>query len=511
MYRLCIALLSVTLRYKMKRITMHTSLRKKISTAFIALALINALFAGLAYIDLQFLQHRIQEGLVAADFEYTVHDMRRQEKNLFLYGDNTALSEAHDLATVAINMLKNQHPTLVRISSPQQLNELQQHLTTYRDSLTAYRLQPGRHNILIETIRVQGHQILNIANSLIHAERTAQTLAIQRAQRVLMISLLILAALIFVIASILLRIVITPLRRMTYDMNEIAQGRFNKLKTRSNDQELIAFSNAFNHMLDELDARRRHLQHSEKLASLGVLTAGIAHEINNPLSNISSSCQLLLEDIHHASHEQLAEWANTIDLETQRARNIVKALLNFGHHHELHFTNVALNELVQQTLILMRGAIRQHHAVIETDIANELQVIGDPQRLQQILINLLRNALDTGTDNIKIHIRAKMLPRQTHFDSNILVAGDIEHFSQLSSEVVHLVIEDNGPGIAPDVYPKIFDPFYTTREPGAGMGLGLYIVQELMEDHDGNIAIFSEPGRGTRVLLQLPTTEANTP
>lgn len=495
----------------MKHLTMRTSLRKKISTAFITLALINAVFAGLAYIDLQFLQHRIQEGLVAADFEFTVQEMRCHEKNLFLYDDDNALTDAHDMATVAIDMLDSQQPTLLRISQPHQLAELRQHLSDYRASLTQYRQQPDRQQMLLETIRRQGHRILDIANSLIHAERAAQTLAIQRAQRVLMISLLILAVLIFIVASVMLRIVINPLRRMTHDMDEIAQGRFNKLETRSNDQELIAFSNAFNHMLDELETRRRHLQHSEKLASLGVLSAGIAHELNNPLSNISSSCQLLLEDLDNASHEQLTEWANTIDQETQRARNIVKALLNFGHHHELQFNNVALHDLVQQTLTLLRGAIRQHHAVIETDIAHTLQVTGDAQRLQQILINLIRNALDTGTENIKIHISARVLPRLTHFESHILVAGDIEHFSQLDAPVVHLTIEDNGPGIAPDVYPKIFDPFYTTREPGAGMGLGLYIVQELMEDHDGNIAIFSEPGHGTRVLLQLPTPEASTP
>ncbi|MBI3186803.1 MAG: HAMP domain-containing histidine kinase [Gammaproteobacteria bacterium] len=495
----------------MKQIAMRTSLRKKISTAFITLALINAVFAGLAYIDLQFLQHRIQEGQVAADFENTVQEMRRHEKNLFLYDDDKALTEAHDLATVAIDMLNNQYPTLVHISQPQQLAELRQLLTNYRASLDQYRQQADLQKNLLEPIRQQGHHILDMANNLIHAERAAQTLAIQRAQRVLMISLLLLAVMIFGVASVLLRIVITPLRRMTHDMDEIAQGRFNKLETRSNDQELLAFSNAFNHMLNELESRRRHLQHSEKLASLGVLSAGIAHELNNPLSNISSSCQLLLEDLANASHEQLAEWANTIDLETQRARNIVKALLNFGHHHELRFNNVALNDLVQQTLTLLRGAIRQHHAVIETDIANTIQVIGDAQRLQQILINLIRNALDTGTDNLKIHISARISPRLTHFDSNILVAGDIEHFSQLDSPVVHLTIEDNGPGMAPDVYPKIFDPFYTTREPGAGMGLGLYIVQELMEDHDGNIAIFSEPDRGTRVLLQLPTPETGTP
>lgn len=489
---------------------MRSSLRRKITLAFLALALINAVFAGLAFIDLQFLQHRIQEGLVTADFEYTIQEMRRQEKNLFLYGDAAVLNETRDLASLALEMLHSQGETLQRISSPHEIAELQRRLNDYRSALSDYQQLTAPDTLQVDKIRKQGHAILNIANTLIHAERIAQTRAIQRAQRVLMISLLVLAALIFAVASALLRMVLTPLRNMTRDMDAIALGHFNKLKTHSNDKELIAFSNAFNHMLDELDARRRHLQHSEKLASLGVLTAGVAHEINNPLSNISSSCQLLLEDLHSASSEQLTEWANMIDAETQRARNIVKVLLNFGHHQELNLRDVALQELVQQTLVLMRGAIRKQQAKIETDIADDLHLIADPQRLQQIFINLLRNALDTGTDNIQIKISAHILPRQNHFDSNILVAGSIEHFSKLTTPVVHLNIEDNGPGIPAEAYPRIFDPFYTTREPGSGMGLGLYIAQEIMQEHDGIITIFSEPGHGTRVLLQLPTHAATT-
>lgn len=489
----------------MKRIGLNPSLRKKVTFAFVALAIINGVFAITAYFDLQFLQQRVVDSVVTGDFENTIHEMRRHEKNLFLYGDPASLGEAIDQTSIALNTITSQRRALEQISDHRQISELETHLRSYRDALNTYELQPDQRHQLVTPIRNEGHTILNLVNKLNAAEQLSQSRAIKRSQWVLGISMLLLVLSLFVVASILLRAVLNPLRLMTKDMDAIARGQFNKLETHSDDRELVTFSSAFNHMLHELDSRRRRLQHSEKMASLGVLTAGVAHELNNPLSNISSTCQLMMEDIATASHEQLSEWARMIDAETGRAHNIVRALLNFGRHQKLQLQKVDVQTLVQQTLILLKGNIRQYHASVDTQIPPGLSLHADFQKLQQVLINVLRNALDTQKTNISIRISARLLPRKTDFDDNILLAGNVENFAKLASPVIHLSIQDDGPGIPAEAYPHIFDPFYTTHEPGMGMGLGLAIVQEIIEEHEGIIAVISQPGEGTTVLIQLPT------
>jgi signal transduction histidine kinase len=489
----------------MKRFGLKPSLRKKITLAFLTLALINGVFALTAYFDLQFIQQRVVDSVITSEFENTIHEMRRHEKNLFLYGDPTSLGEAMDQVMVALNTITGQRQALQQISEPGQIGELEAHLVSYRDALNTYELQPAQRPQLVTRIRDEGHTILNLVSKLDTAEQLSQSRAISRSQWVLGISMLLLVLSLFAVASIFLRSVLNPLQLMTQDMDAIARGQFNKLETHSDDHELVIFSSAFNHMLHELDNRRRRLQHSEKMASLGVLTAGVAHELNNPLSNISSTCQLMMEDAATASPEQLSEWARMIDAETGRAHNIVRALLNFGRHQKLQLQKVDVQALVQQTLILLKGNVRQYHASIDTHIPPGLNFNADFQKLQQVLINVLRNALDTQKQNIVIRISARLLPRKYDFDDNILVAGNVDNFSKLASPVIHLSIQDDGPGIPMDVYPHIFDPFYTTHEPGMGMGLGLAIVQEIVEEHEGIIAVISQPGAGTTVLIQLPT------
>ena len=142
-------------------------------------------------------------------------------------------------------------------------------------------------------------------------------------------------------------------------------------------------------MLRELDTRRRRMLQAEKLASLGVLVAGVAHELNNPLANISSSCQLLLEELESANPEQLATWLRQIDGETERARQIVLALLEFGRQRELSLEPVRLVELFDKTRMLLGSNLRSCAAQLDIEVPDDLVVHADPHRLQQVFINLV--------------------------------------------------------------------------------------------------------------------------
>ena len=133
-----------------------------------------------------------------------------------------------------------------------------------------------------------------------------------------------------VIGQILSRMVVKPLKMLEESMGVIAEGKFERVSIDSHDREILSLANAFNTMLKELELRQRHLVQSEKLASLGTLLSGVAHELNNPLSNISSSCQILTEEIEDTDIAYKKELLSQIDEQTDRARNIVRSLLEFS-------------------------------------------------------------------------------------------------------------------------------------------------------------------------------------
>lgn len=483
-----------------------TSLHRKITHAFIAFAGLMAVLATFSFVDLLFLENRVQQGMAVTSLESTVQDMRREEKNLFLYGDQAAGQEADKLAEKALGLLQDSPEALAAVGEPLQLQRLQSALQDYRRQLASYTLQAPANSTLETSIRDQGHLVSQIVEGLFMNERQSLQQAIADAKWAQVLGVTVLTVLLLIVGHLLASSVVAPMKRLIDDLNPIIEGRFDRLELKSRNAELIALRTAFNRMLDELEARRRRLIQSEKLAALGVLVSGVAHELNNPLSNISSSCQLLVEELDTADRATLLDWAGTIDSETERARRIVDALLDFGRRREPQLEAINLADLMERTLLLLRGQLRKTGTAVENLMPVDLSVQADSQRLQQVFINLLRNAADSG-ENLSIRVSARQCSLSgSPFPPGAIVVGELGCHLHKQQPMTEIIIEDNGPGIAPATLPRVFEPFYTTREPGHGMGLGLYIVQEIVQEHDGCIAIASQPGQGTRVVVRLPCT-----
>ena len=226
--------------------------------------------------------------------------------------------------------------------------------------------------------------------------------------------------------------------------------------------------------------------HSERLASIGRLAAGVAHEIGNPVTGIACLAQNLKYDsdvpaIHDAAKDILEQ--------TQRITRIVQSLVTFSHAGA-HGKN-QLHEIVDCYLCaddavhLLSLEQKQLGENVVNDINPEHTINGDAQRILQVFINLIKNALDASGDDVKIHLQSMML------DSYIEIS-----------------ITDNGPGIAADIQEQIFDPFFTTKDPGEGTGLGLSVVYSIIEEHRGHIELISPTDtltqRGCCFKLQLP-------
>jgi two-component system, NtrC family, sensor kinase len=364
---------------------------------------------------------------------------------------------------------------------------------------------PVEKIIFEKELRKVGKDIITVAENISKTERTYVQSLLNNSRNILVFSIISLIFMAIVIGQILSRMVVRPLKMLEQSMGIIAEGKFERVAIDSHDREILSLANAFNTMLKELELRQRHLVQSEKLASLGTLLSGVAHELNNPLSNISSSCQILSEEIEDTDITYKKELLSQIDEQTDRARNIVRSLLEFSREKIFKKELIRLKELFEETIRFVKGQVPTN-ITIELNIPDEINIYADKQRMQQAFLNLIKNAIDSMSDTGDIHIKAA---RHSAIDK---IEGKAEIFNYLKyhgkctleEDTVDIIINDSGPGIPQELISRIFDPFFTTKDVGKGSGLGLFIVHEIIEEHDGCIAVDSKINEGTTFLIRLP-------
>jgi signal transduction histidine kinase len=245
--------------------------------------------------------------------------------------------------------------------------------------------------------------------------------------------------------------------------------------------ELASFAIKLRIDLTEQERLQRHLIQSEKLASLGETIAGIAHEINNPLTSILTHAQLL--NLHRGGPSDEAS-ISAIVLESKRTADLVKNLLAFSRKESKQREVIGINELIKQAVNLKRYQLRVNNIqLISEPCETSYPVLVTAQQMQQVLLNLLNNAEQALSKS----------DRQ----------GIIRVEAGRKGDRVFITVTDNGPGIPPHVMPLIFDPFFTTKNLGEGTGLGLSIAHTLIESHGGTIQAKSEPGK-TVFTINLP-------
>lgn len=482
------------------------SLQGKITSAYLALVAGTLVLGIIAFLDLLFLERQVAEGEVVSDLKDAVLEMRREEKNLFLYADTDALSRTDEYAAVSLRILQEHQASLEAIMPGVEPPAMAETLQAYRSQLRFLRPESvGDQEPLQDGIRALGHRIHVYVESLSDRERRTLEAAIGESQWFLSICLVMIGLSIYVVGYRLQRVAVDPLRQLESRLRPIALGRFNHLQAPSKDREFITFTDAFNRMLKELEIRQKRMLQSEKLASLGILASGVAHELNNPLSNVSSSCQLLLEELEEADPARLRTWLRQIDDETERGRRIVRTLLDFGSKRVFRKSRLRLLELIDEIRPIIGKALREHAARLTVNVPDSLVFNADKQRMQQVFINLVQNALHAGGRGVHVRISAMSCEQAVSMiPDGAEVAGNPRCITEHDGRFTEILVVDDGPGIPGERLSAVFDPFFTTSEPGRGVGLGLFIVQEIVREHDGCLAIASQPGKGTQVILLLP-------
>ncbi|MFH1596816.1 MAG: PAS domain S-box protein [Pseudomonadota bacterium] len=235
-------------------------------------------------------------------------------------------------------------------------------------------------------------------------------------------------------------------------------------------------------MRKELEESRIQLMQAEKIASLGRLAAGVAHEINNPLAGILIYAEILKRDMEEedAGHQHVAEIIN----QTLRCKQIVTRLLEFSRQSLGQKTLVDMNDIISRCVKLIGHQVLFHNIEIKQALDPALpRIFGDPGELQQVFTNLFLNAADAMKGLGRITITSRAAPQR---------------------DGVIITFTDTGSGISPKLRDKIFEPFFTTKPPGKGTGLGLSIVYGVIQRHGGSIEVESPPGGGTTFAIRLP-------
>lgn len=287
------------------------------------------------------------------------------------------------------------------------------------------------------------------------------------------------------------RLVTEPLRRITEAAFEVAGGRTDVRVAVTSQDEVGVLGGAFNEMVERLERDLHTLRdlsegllRTERLATAGALAAGVAHEVNNPLATVSSLVQTARGRVDDPRVRELL--ANAIG-EMDRIASVLRDLMDLARPRPAARRACAPNDVVDAAIRILRYDRRFRGVAIEARLASGLPMLdgADPDRLQQVLLNLLLNARDAidGRPDGRI-----VVTTTSH-------AGGIE-----------IEITDSGRGIAPDDLSRVTEPFFTTKPPGAGTGLGLAVCRDIVREHGGTMRIASTLGSGTHVTIELPAS-----
>jgi signal transduction histidine kinase len=455
-------------------------------------------FAGMGLLGSISYDHllRIGEALrlaeVVDDLSNDILEVRRYEKNYLLYAMDEDYRESLLFVDKSLGIIAG------IVAAPQDgqapargeadFMGLRDQLLAYRES--AVRLAdmagPTPPQVMEReqaALREQGRRLVATSRRIKQVQRDDILRIVDNLKRQLLLSTLALIFLGIGFSWIVGRRIITALHLIEDTTRRVATGHFTAIDLPPGRDETRDVVKALNRMIVELDKRQNQLLQEKKLASLGVLTSGIAHQLNNPLNNISTSCQILREEDIGKNDAFVAQMLDNIHHEVLRSRDIVKGLLEFSRENEFTMKPTRLVDLVERCVGLVSAQLPAD-VDIARRVPDDLCVPLDPQRMQEVFLNLFLNAAQAIGEH----------------PGTITVSAEADRES--GQAVIR--VEDTGPGIDPEHLGRVFDPFFTLKDVGKGTGLGLSVVFGIVKKHGGTIIAESEPGQGASFVIRLP-------
>ena len=450
-----------------------------------------AFMAGIILFNYSYF-HRLSDSLklfeVAGELNSTLLEMRRYEKNYFLYRQEFNYEENITYTNRLALILQREKEGIVAAIGRKNYDKFQKYVVDYSGLMPTFKDSPcekDKCSQLQNQIRGIGHNLLLLSDDFFNTERQAIDRLLQQMMPLPLVALLMLAILSIFVVFFIGERVIRPLARITRESEAVAQGAFQRITPYGDSRnEIHHLVSAINRMMEELEKRQEQLIQSRKMSSIGTLTAGIAHEINNPVNNISLILESLVEDGDNMDNDERRRLYQEAMDQADRTSEIVKNLLEFSRASHPRVEDVDAGEVVEKTGRLLRNEMDLRKIQFTKEIRPSLPKIRmDKGGLQQVLLNLFMNAIqamDSGGE-LRAAVGLADVPDEIRID-----------------------VSDNGPGIPHENRDRIFDPFFTTKKEGVGTGLGLSVSYNIIKKNGGRIELESQPGQGTQFSIFLP-------
>jgi two-component system NtrC family sensor kinase len=435
------------------------------------------------------LQEKMQLIQKFDDFRDNILEMRRYEKNFIYFKDIGSLNETVFYFFRVEDFSRELAKDIVRIVGAEKFSEFQDNLNSYKSILDENMKQVKTEKVEpnVEQIRTKGKKMVDFANELITTKRDRIQIAINRIGILPVVFLVSFIVFMILILQLIAKGILKPVALMQKATEEAAKGTFKPIVYESErEDEVTHLIETFNEMAKQLETKQEQLLQSRKMASIGTFTSGIAHELNNPLNNISLTAESFMEDFEEMTKEQASEMMLEILSQAERAGQVVKNLLEFSRTERSLLSELRIDDVLERTLKLIRNQIMVTGIHLKREYSKDLPSIkGRSQDLQQAFINILLNAIqamkDLSGENI-ITIRTGPGP----------------------DGFIRIDFSDSGIGIKQEDMRHIFDPFYTTKPVGRGTGLGLSLVYGIIRTHGGYVEVKSEVDVGTTFSIYLP-------
>ena len=422
--------------------------------------------------------------VIADKLNASLLEMRLLEKNYFLYGDRNSLVEISTKIQDISGTINEVEKDVVRAVGNDKYWKLKDMVKDYRNEV-AFALQKEQPDgAAQQSLRAVGQRLKQYSETTTDLERDQVAGIILKTRTVMAVSFWFVIVFAVFFSVFIVRKIRKSLRRIVSLTKSIPTGNYEKIGTPPPPDEMGSVILAINAMADELEKREQALVQSRRLASIGVLVAGVAHELNNPLNNISVIAQTYNEVYDKLQKEQRIHFMEQIEEQTERLRVIIRNLLDFAKPKPPALQEQDVTAVIQHSLELMQNMLTIANIKVKLDLPHALpSVCIDERQLQQVLVNLFTNAIQAMD-----------------------AGGELGIATRLTAEDdVQIRVSDTGQGIDPKFLEHIFDPFFTTKE-DSGTGLGLWVSYGIIKSHKGSITVQSTVGEGTVFTIDLPTS-----
>ncbi len=464
------------------------NLRKKLIIGFTAFLLLSSWINLVFLRDFDHFQKNVRMLIHASNISNLCLEIRRYEKNYIIKKQIEDYETASDFIKKAFDYFL-EIESEVDIGDRLMLSNLKNELDQYMIYFIALKEKcAGKLNLQecgdIEEIHKLGSNIVTLAESMV---KTAE-MEINQFTRVSKIKLSLYYT--FLVAFslggmiVFLVTIARRLKSLEAAADAIVKGDYRSLpESKLNDEVQIVFR-AFDRMVADLEERQEQLFQAEKLSSIGTLASGMAHQLNNPLNNIATSCQLAMEEVEDGSDKSfLSKLLKTINDETARTAEIVRGLLEFSRSDMFTCKLTSIKEVINKVVGLVSSELPSG-ITIRQDVPRELVACIDEQKITEVFLNLIINS-----------IQAIKEPT-----GSILIAADVD----IDTNWIVISVSDTGTGIDEVKRQQIFDPFYTTKKVGTGTGLGLAVVYGIIKKHKGTISVRNNKEKGATFVVSLP-------